>query len=80
LNATLNNITNTSTIQGYNQRVNDGMFRLTEDELISMKTNYQDWKVLLPQKTPLNTYNVLYGYENGRYGSWNWRAGARISF
>jgi len=80
LNTTINNFTNTSTIQGYNDRVNDGMFRLTEDELISMKTNYIDWKTLLPQKVTINTYNVMYGYETSRYGAWNWRAGARISF
>jgi hypothetical protein len=80
LNATISNVTNTSTIQGYYMTYNYTMFRLTDDALLAQKTNYQDWKTLLAQQVTVNALDPRFGMWNSKYGSWSWRLGARFSF
>ncbi len=80
LNATINNFTNTSTIQGYNMQANYQMLRLTDEELLGQKDSYKDWRVWMDEKITVNRDNPVFGWWNARFGSWSWRAGARISF
>ena len=80
LNATISNVTNTSTIQGYYDRYNYNMLRLTDDELLAQRTNYVDWKTLVAQKVTVNATDPRFGMWTSRYGAWSWRMGARFSF
>ncbi len=80
LNATISNVTNTSTIQAYYDRYNYSMLRLTDDELLAQATNYVDWKQLVATKITVNPLDPRYGMWTSRFGSWSWRLGARFSF
>jgi hypothetical protein len=80
LNTTIFNFTNTSTITSYYERPYYSMLRLTDAELLPMKTNYKDWKQWANEKITVNKDDPRYGMWNGRYGAWNWRLGARFSF
>jgi len=80
LNATISNFTNTSTITGYSMQYNYTMLRLTDDELLAQQTNYKDWKVWMDETITVNKLNPVYGWWSSRFGSWSWRAGARVSF
>jgi hypothetical protein len=80
LNATINNITNTKTIQGYYDRYNYNMLRMTDDELLAQKTNYKDWKSIVDQNVSGDKLDPRYGMWTSLFGSWSWRMGARFSF
>jgi len=80
LNATISNITNTSTIQGWYDRYNYTMLRLTDEALLAQKTNYQDWKTLLAKQVTVDALDPRYGMWTSRYGARSWRLGARFSF
>jgi len=80
VNATFSNITNTKTIQGYYDRYNYTMLRLTDAELLAQKTNYKDWKTLVDQKITVDKLDPRYGMWTSRFGTWSWRLGARFSF
>ena len=73
LNLQINNVTNTSTIQGYVDSANRTMIRVTADTLA---TKTVDWKALLPSYWP----NEMFGMWSSRYGPWTARLGARLSF
>ncbi|MBM3311253.1 MAG: hypothetical protein FJY80_07080, partial [Candidatus Aminicenantes bacterium] len=70
LNATFSNITNTKTIQGYYQRYNYTMLRLTDDEMLAQKTNYKDWKTLVAEKVTVNPLDPRFNMWTSRYGTW----------
>ncbi|MDP2915475.1 MAG: TonB-dependent receptor, partial [Candidatus Aminicenantes bacterium] len=80
INATISNITNTSTIQGYSDRYNYTMLRLGDEELLAQRTNYKDWKTLLAQQVTVDALDPRFGMWTSRYGPWSWRLGARVSF
>jgi len=73
LNATISNITNTSTIQGYYDRPNYRSIVWTQAQIVSATLN---WKDYVAQNIP----DPRYQQWTSRYGAWSWRMGARFSF
>jgi len=73
LNVQLNNITDTDTIQAYNDRPNRTMMRATTAELL---TKTYDWKSKLAGYWPSESF----GWWNSRFVPWTARIGARFSF
>jgi hypothetical protein len=73
INAQINNITDTATIQAYNDRPNRTMMRATTTELL---TRTYDWKANLPNYWPSESF----GWWTSRLGPWTARLGARFSF
>jgi len=80
INATISNVTNTSTITSYNQRYNYDMLRMTDEQLMAQKTNYVDWKTLVANNPVTNKLNPVFGWWNGRNGPFSLRLGARVGF
>ena len=80
INATISNVTNTSTIQGYYDQYNYTMFVLDDTELLAQKTNYQDWKTILAEQVTVDALDPRFGMWTSRFGAWSWRLGARFSF
>jgi len=73
LNLQINNLTDTKTIQGYNDSANRLTMRTTPAQLL---TKTYDWKAQLPNYWP----NEQFGMWTSRLGPWNARVGARFSF
>jgi len=73
LNATIYNVTNTSTIQGYWNNPVQTMIRATDEQHLSRTF---DWKAEIPTHTPDPRYGLAASY----FGTWSWRMGARLSF
>jgi hypothetical protein len=73
LNLQVNNLTDTKTIQGYNDRANRTTMRALPAELL---TKTYDWKANLPKYWP----NEQFGMWTSRLAPWNARIGARFSF
>jgi hypothetical protein len=73
LNLQINNVTNTATIQGYYDRANRTMMRVTADVLASKTVN---WKAMLPNYWP----DERRGMWTSRFAPWTARLGARLSF
>lgn len=67
----VSNITNTKTIQGYYERYNYTMLRLTDAELLAQKTNYKDWKTLVDQKITVDKLDPRYLIARKRAGLTN---------
>ena len=80
INGTFSNITNTKTIQAYNDRPNYTMLRLTDEELLGNKTAKKTYRQWMDEKITLNKDNAIYGWWTSRFGAWSWRLGARFSF
>jgi len=73
LNIQVNNITDTKTIQGYYDRANRTMMRVTANVLASKTV---DWKAMLPNYWP----DERWGMWTSRFAPWTARVGARFSF
>lgn len=73
LNATISNITNTSTIQGYYDRPNYRSIVWTQEQIVSATLNWQDY---VAQNIP----DPRYQQWTSKFGAWSWRMGARFSF
>ena len=73
LNATIFNITNTSTILTYVDRPNILRIAITEDVELAKAWNWKD-EIATHEPDP------QYGKWSTRYGAWSWRMGARFSF
>jgi hypothetical protein len=73
LNATISNITNTSTIQGEYMRPNYRAITWTFDQILSQTLNWKDY-------VAGNIPDPRYGLWTSKYGPWSWRMGARFSF
>ena len=73
LNATISNITNTSTIQGYYDRPNYRAIVWTQEQIVSATLNWRDY---VAQNIPDPRYQLW----TTKYGPWSWRMGARFSF
>jgi hypothetical protein len=73
LNATIFNVTDTDTIQGYYDRPNYKTITWTQDQILSKSLNWEDF-------VPLNEPDPRYQKWTSRYGARNWRIGARLSF
>ena len=80
LNATVSNITNTQTIQGYYDRPNYTMLRLTDDELLANKTLKKSYRQWMDEKITVDKNDPRFGMWTSLFGSWSWRLGARFSF
>jgi hypothetical protein len=73
LNLQINNLTDTKTIQTYNDSANRLTMRALPAQLL---TKTYDWKAQLPNYWP----NEQFGMWTSRYAPWNARVGARFSF
>jgi hypothetical protein len=73
LNATINNVTNTKTVQSYSTAACRTTIYATDDEHL---TGNFDWKAQVPTHTPDPRFNLPSSY----YGAWTLRLGARFSF
>jgi len=73
LNLQINNLTDTKTIQGYNDRANRTTMRALPAQLL---TKTYDWKAQLPNYWP----NEQFGMWTSRFAPWNARVGGRLSF
>jgi hypothetical protein len=73
LNATIFNITNTSTILTYVDRPNILRIAIPEDVELAKAWNWKD-EIATHEPDP------QYGKWSTRYGAWSWRMGARFSF
>ncbi len=73
LNATIQNITNTKTIQGYFSTPTRVMIRWTDAQLMSKSL---DWHNEIATHTP----DPRYGLWTAQFGTWTWTLGARFSF
>jgi hypothetical protein len=73
LNATISNITNTSTIQGEYMRPNYRAITWNFDQILSKSLNWRDY-------VASNIPDPRYLGWTTKYGPWSWRMGARFSF
>ena len=73
LNATISNVTNTSTIQSYYDRPNRTQMYATDDEHLA---GTYDWRAQIASHTP----DPRYGLASSYFGVMSWRMGARFSF
>jgi len=73
LNATVFNVTDTSTIQGYYDRPNYKTITWTQDQILSKSLNWKDF-------VASNEPDPRYQKWTSRYGARSWRLGARFSF
>ncbi len=73
LNATINNVTNTSTLQSYYDRPVRTTIYATDAEHLA---GTFDWRAQIASHTPDPRYGMAASY----FGSWSWRMGARFSF
>ena len=80
INATVTNVTNTSTITSYVQQYNYDMLRMTDDALLAQTTKYVDWKTLVANNPVTNKLHPAFGMWSGKSGPFSMRLGARLSF
>jgi hypothetical protein len=80
LNATISNVWNTDTIQGYYQRLNYQMLRLTDEQLLGNVTAKKTAEQWINETVTVNPFDPRYGMWTSRFDPWSWRMGARFSF
>jgi hypothetical protein len=73
LNVTINNVTNTSTLQSYMDTPVRTTIYTTDAEHLS---GTYDWRAQIASHTP----DPRYGMASSYFGAWSWRMGARFSF
>jgi len=84
LNATISNITNTSTIQGYYDRPNYRAIVWTQEQIASATLNWKDYVAQNIPDPRYQQWTTKFGYRDAagrQYGDLrSWRFGVRLSF